>query len=167
MPHDYFQCNVFNGVIHMENINNTPPPKLLDLLRAKIRMRHYSLRTEMQYVHWVRRFILYHDKKHPQDMGGPEVKAFLTDLAVRAQVAASTQNQALSALLFLQREVLSIELPWMQSPVWPFSIPRITLRRSPLSGQNWPWSSAKPFGKLKASPSTWLKARRVGLPRSH
>lgn len=101
----------------MENINETPPPKLLDLLRGKIRMRHYSLRTEMQYVHWVRRFVLYHHKKHPKDMGGPEVEAFLTDLAVTAHVAASTQNQALSALLFLYREVLAMELPWMQSIV--------------------------------------------------
>ncbi|WP_137937605.1 integron integrase [Chitinivorax sp. B] len=92
-------------------------PRLLDQLRDKIRTRHYSLRTETQYVHWVRRFILFHGKQHPKEMGGPEVEAFLTHLAVVGQVAASTQNQALSALLFLYREVLGLELPWMQDMV--------------------------------------------------
>ncbi|HQT31153.1 MAG TPA: integron integrase [Thiobacillus sp.] len=89
------------------------PPKLLDQVRDRIRVKHYSIRTETQYVQWVRRFILFHDKKHPRDMGAPEVEAFLTHLAVEGNVAAATQNQALSALLFLYKEVLAINLPWL------------------------------------------------------
>ena len=104
----------------MENItpSNTPRPlKLLDQLREQIRLRHYSIRTEAQYVQWVRRFVLFHGKRHPREMGAVEVTAFLTDLAVNGKVAASTQNQALSALLFLYREVLNVELPWMNEGV--------------------------------------------------
>lgn len=81
---------------------NTPAansPKLLDVVRDRIRVKHYSIRTETQYVQWIRRFILFHGKKHPRDMGAPEVEAFLTNLAVVGNVAAATQNQALSALL--------------------------------------------------------------------
>jgi integron integrase len=96
-----------------ENTPATPPPKLLDQVRDRIRVKHYSIRTETQYVQWVRRFILFHGKKHPRDMGAPEVEAFLTHLAVEGNVAAATQNQALSALLFLYREVLAIDLPWL------------------------------------------------------
>jgi integrase len=89
------------------------PPKLLDQVRDRIRVKHYSIRTETQYVQWVRRFILFHGKRHPRDMGAPEVEAFLTHLAVDGNVAAATQNQALSALLFLYKEVLAIDLPWL------------------------------------------------------
>jgi len=89
------------------------PPKLLDQLRDKIRLKHYSIRTEEAYADWVRRFILHHGKRHPRELGGAEVEAFLTHLAVVGKVAASTQNQAKSALLFLYREVLGIELPWL------------------------------------------------------
>jgi integron integrase len=92
-------------------------PKLLDQVRSRLRVKHYSLRTEQAYVGWIRRFILANDKRHPRDMGGAEVEAFLTDLAVHGHVAAGTQNQALSALLFLYREVLGAELPWMESVV--------------------------------------------------
>lgn len=95
----------------------TNPPKLLDLLRDKIRVKHYSLRTETQYIQWVRRFILFHGKRHPRDMGAQEVEAFLTHLAVEGNVAAATQNQALSALLFLYREVLDMDLPWLGNMV--------------------------------------------------
>jgi integron integrase len=87
-----------------------PPRKLLDQVRDVIRLKHYSYRTEQTYVHWIRRFILFHNKRHPQDMAVPEIEAFLTHLAVQEQVAASTQNQALSALLFLYRYVLRQEL---------------------------------------------------------
>lgn len=98
--------------------DSTPtPPKLLDQLRDKVRLRHYSLSTERQYVHWVKRFVLFHGKRHPAGMGAAEVEAFLTHLAVAGQVSASTQNQALSALLFLYREVLGLDLPWMQDVV--------------------------------------------------
>jgi integron integrase len=82
-----------------------------------LRLKHYSLRTEQAYVGWIRRFILANGKRHPRDMGGPEVERFLTHLAVEGRVAAGTQNQALSALLFLYREVLGSSLPWMDSVV--------------------------------------------------
>jgi integrase len=96
-------------------MSDTPPtPKLLDQVRDQIRVKHYSIRTETQYVQWLRRFILFHGKRHPRDMGAPEVEAFLTHLAVEGKVAASTQNQALAALLFLYREVLGIDLPWLK-----------------------------------------------------
>jgi integron integrase len=97
---------------------NTPhPPKLMEQLRDKVRLKHYSLSTERQYAHWVKRFVLFHGKRHPKDMGAAEVEAFLTHLAVEGQVAAATQNQALSALLFLYRELLNQDLPWMQDMV--------------------------------------------------
>ncbi len=78
--------------------NNSAPPKLLDQIREQLRLKHYSIQTEQQYVQWVRRFILFHDKRHPVEMGAAEVEAFLTHLAVEGKVAAATQNQALSAL---------------------------------------------------------------------
>ncbi len=88
-------------------------PRLLDQVRERCRVKHYSIRTERRYVDWIRRFILFHDKRHPAGMGAREVEAFLTHLAVNRNVAPSTQNQALSALLFLYKEVLEIELPWL------------------------------------------------------
>jgi integron integrase len=90
-------------------MTNAPQPsrKLLDQLRDCLRTQHYSTRTEQSYVEWARRYILFHQKRHPKDMGPPEVKAFLTYLALERKVAAATQNQALSALLFLYREVLN------------------------------------------------------------
>lgn len=94
-----------------------PAPRLLDEVRRRLRLKHYSLRTEAIYVGWIRRFILANGKRHPRDMGAAEVEGFLSALAVRRGVAASTQNQALSALLFLYREVLRIELPWMETMV--------------------------------------------------
>ncbi len=93
------------------------PPRLLGMVRKQIRLRHYSLRTEQAYVGWVRRFVLANGKRHPRDMGAVEVEAFLSDLAIRGNVAAATQNQALSALLFLYKQVLGIELPWMEQVV--------------------------------------------------
>jgi len=86
------------------------PKKLLDQVRQSIRLKHYSIRTEEAYVTWIKRFILFHDKRHPLEMDVPEIEAFLTHLAVDQNVAASTQNQALSALLFLYRHVLNKEL---------------------------------------------------------
>lgn len=87
-----------------------PPKKLLDQVRDAIRLKHYSYRTEETYVQWIRRYILFHNKRHPKDMGSAEIEAFLTHLAVEGQVAASTQNQALNALLFLYREVLKLDV---------------------------------------------------------
>jgi integron integrase len=97
----------------MDSVTSSQPPKLLDQLRERIRYRHYSLRTEQAYVHWVKRFIFFHDKRHPREMGRLEVEAFLSHLANVGKVAVSTHHQALSALLFLYREVLGTELPWM------------------------------------------------------
>ena len=97
---------------------NTPvnaKPKLLDQVRDKIRLKHLSIRTEQAYVDWIKRFILFQQKRHPADMGAAEVEAFLTHLAVAGKVAASTQNQAKAALLFLYREVLAIQLPWLDT----------------------------------------------------
>ncbi|MGH8676143.1 MAG: integron integrase [Burkholderiales bacterium] len=92
-------------------------PKLLEQCRERLRVKHYSLRTEDAYLHWVRRFIYFHAKRHPREMGGREVEAFLSHLATVERVSPSTQNQALSALLFLYREVLRKELPWMDGVV--------------------------------------------------
>lgn len=92
-------------------------PKLLDRVRFVIRAKHYSLRTEEAYVQWIRRFILFHQKRHPADMGKCEVEAYLTHLAVARKVSASTQNQALAALLFLYKAVLDISLPWLDDVI--------------------------------------------------
>jgi integron integrase len=91
-------------------VENLPKKKLLDQVRDAIRLKHYSYRTEETYVQWIRRYILFHHKRHPKDMGVPEIEAFLTHLATIDNVAASTQNQAFSALLFLYRHVLEIQL---------------------------------------------------------
>jgi integron integrase len=107
-------------------------PKLLDAVRAKIRAKHYSYRTEQQYVRWIRRFILHHNKRHPAELGAPDVERFLTHLAMAAHVSASTQNQALSAILFLYRQVLDIDLPWLSGVVRaraPIRVPVVLTRR--------------------------------------
>lgn len=92
-------------------------PRLLDQARERLRTLHYSYRTEQQYLQWIRRFIVFSGKRHPREMGAPEVEAFLTHLAVDRSVSASTQNQALAALLFLYQKVLEINLPWLQGIV--------------------------------------------------
>src|SRR5215210_335273 len=89
-------------------------PKLLDRVRAVARVRHLSLRTEQAYSDWIRRFILFHQKRHPEQMGAEEIRQFLSHLAVEGRVAASTQNVALCALLFLYRDVLQVELPYVE-----------------------------------------------------
>jgi integron integrase len=101
----------------MQSPSEPRPPRLLDQVRATLRVRHGSRRTEKAYVAWIRRFILFHGKRHPAEMGGAEVTQFLSALAVQHNVAASTQNQALSALLFLYRDVLGQELPWLDEIV--------------------------------------------------
>jgi integron integrase len=93
------------------------PPRLLERVRTAIRVRHYSPRTEEAYVMWIRRFILFHGKRHPSSMSAEEVNAFLSHLAVEQTVSASTQNQALAALLFLYRNVLQEPLPWIDDVV--------------------------------------------------
>src|SRR5438876_6800694 len=101
----------------MEDDANTgaaKPPRLLEQLRDAIQRRHYSSRTEETYVHWVKRFIYFSGRRHPRELGAPEVTAFLNYLAREREVAAATQNQALSALIFLYKEVLAQSLPWLE-----------------------------------------------------
>src|SRR5215208_4426898 len=99
--------------------------RLLDQLRERARYLHYSLSTEKAYLYWVRFFIRWHGLRHPRDMGPAEVEAFLTMLATQRKVSSSTHNQALSALLFLYREVLGIQLPWLENIRRPASKRRI------------------------------------------
>jgi integron integrase len=91
--------------------------RLLDVIREQIRVRHYSYRTEKCYVDWIKRYVVFNKNRHPRTMGGPEVSAFLTDLAVTRKVTAATQNQALAALLFLYKQVLNVDLPWIDTMV--------------------------------------------------
>ena len=94
-----------------------PKPRLLDRVRHALRARHFSRRTEEAYVGWIRRYVVFHGKRHPAELGASNVSSFLTSLAVDGKVAASTQNQALSALLFLYRNVLDVDLPWLDDVV--------------------------------------------------
>ena len=111
-------------------------PRLLDQVRDVVRTMHYSIRTEQAYIHWIKRFILFHGKRHPLELGEPEISAFLTHLAVDKHVAAATQNQALSAILFLYKQVLKKELAWLDDVVrakrpqrLPVVLPRQDVRR--------------------------------------
>jgi integron integrase len=122
------------------------PPRLLDQLRTALRVRHYSLRTEETYVQWVRRFIHFHGMRHPRDLGPTQVTAFLTHLAVERTVSPSTQNQAKSAILFMYREVLGGDLPWLDDVIkakqrerlpvtlTPIEVSRLLERMSGLTG---------------------------------
>ena len=115
------------------------PPRLLDQVKQVMRVKHYALRTEQCYTQWIRRFILFHGRRHPRDMGAAELELFLTDLAVRGRVSVSTQNQALNAIVFLYRDVLDLELGRLDAvraggrgacqPCW----------RRKRSGKCWPW----------------------------
>ena len=102
-----------NATTSPELSDTAKQPKLLERMCEIIRVKHYSLATEKNYIQWVRRFILFHGKRHPVEMGAAEVEAFLSALAVERNVSASTQNQALHAILFLYRDVLQINLPWL------------------------------------------------------
>lgn len=107
-------------------------PKLLDQVRAAMRTRHYSLRTADAYVHWIKRFVLFHGKRHPRDMGAGEISQFLTALAVDGPVSASTQNPALCALLFLYRQVLDLNCGWLANVVrakQPHRLPVVLTRQ--------------------------------------
>src|SRR5882724_12141915 len=101
----------------MAHLPAPPPPRLLDRVRAALRTRHCSLRTEKAYVGWIRRYIFFHGRRHPREMGENEVTGFLTALAVDGKVSVSTQNQALAALLFLYGDVLGLQLPWLANLV--------------------------------------------------
>ncbi|MDN5865101.1 MAG: integron integrase [Gammaproteobacteria bacterium] len=149
-------------------------PKLLDRLRGRIRRKNYSLRTEKSYVEWVRRYILYHGKRHPRDMGASEVEAFLTYLAARRNVSASTQNQARSALLFLYKEVLEIDLPWLDGVVpakrsrrLPVVLTQNEARRllAELSGVNWIVASLLYGSGLRLLEALRLRVKDVEFER--
>lgn len=131
----------------MQNkLSSSEPPKLLDQVRGKIRLKHYSIRTEQAYLDWIKRFILHFDKRHPSEMGPVEVEVFLTYLAVERNVSAGTQNQAKSALLFLYKEVLGVALPWLdnvEQAKTPKRLPTVLTKNevqavlSRLSGTHW------------------------------
>jgi len=93
-------------------------PKLLEQVKTALRTRHYSIRTEDAYIHWIRRYILFHHKRHPKDMGEAEINQFLSHLAVKDNVSASTQNQALCAIVFLYTEVIKRDLGEFGNIVW-------------------------------------------------
>jgi len=112
----------------------TAPPKLLDRIRERVRVKHYTLLTEEAYVGWIKRFILFHDKRHRKDMRAAEVTAFLTHLAVEGKEA-STQTQALQALHFPHRKALGIELPWLDN---------VTRSKRPHDGQRDPLGAGVP-----------------------
>src|SRR5438067_5716813 len=97
------------------SVSPSPPPKLLDRVRWHLRVKHYSIRTEQAYVEWIRRYILFHHKRHPNEMGEREITQFLTHLAVEKRVSASTQNQAFAALLFLYQQVLERKLDFIDN----------------------------------------------------
>ncbi|WP_205701030.1 integron integrase [Jeongeupia sp. USM3] len=111
-----------------DNSANTPRPRLLVQVRDCLRYRHYSLRTEKAYIYWIKYFIRFSGLRHPQEMGRQELVCFLTHLAVERDVSASTQNQALSALLFLYKTVLEVDLPWLEGferPKRPAHLPTV------------------------------------------
>ncbi|MDZ4348065.1 MAG: integron integrase [Xanthomonadaceae bacterium] len=151
-----------------------PPPRLLDQVRARIRRLGMAKRTEEAYVGWVRRFILANGKRHPRELGKREVEGFLTDLAVRGRVAASTQTQALSALLFLYREVLGVELPWMEDirrAKRPERVPVVLSRDearallAELSGVNWLMASLLYGGGLRLLECLRLRVQDIDFGR--
>lgn len=126
-----------------------PQPSLLDQVREAIRLRHYSIRTEEAYVNAVRRFILYHGKRHPREMGTDEIRQYLSYLATDEHVAASTQNLALAALLFLYREVLQIDLPLIEGverAKRPQRVPRCPHARRGQAGVDEATGDAPPDG---------------------
>ena len=109
-------------------------PRLLDQVRAAIRRLHYSRRTEEAYIHWIKRYIYFHGKRHPAELGEAEATAFLSHLATDRRVAAATQGQALAALLFLYKQVLGVELGWLDGITRakrPVRLPTVSTNRCP------------------------------------
>ncbi len=156
------------------NAIQSQAPKLLDQVRGKIRLKHYSIRTEQAYVDWIKRFILHFGKRHPRELGAADVEAFLTHLAVAGNVAASTQNQAKSALLFLYREVLETELPWLDNVERaraPKRLPVVLTRDevhavlSRLSGTHWLIASLLYGAGLRIMEALRLRVKDVDFAR--
>ncbi len=151
------------------------PLRLLDEVRNRLRLKHYSLRTEKVYVYWIRRYILENGKTHPRELGGLAVEAFLSRLATKDQVSASTQNQALSALLFLYREVLSIDLPWMENVVRAkqsrklpvvLSKSQTVLLLSKMSGRDWLAASLLYGAGLRLMEAMRLRVKDLNFERN-
>src|SRR5258708_5672018 len=149
------------------------PPRLLDQLRHQVRLRHYSYRTEQAYVGWVRRFILFHRKRHPASMGAAEVEGFLSHLASERNVAAATQAQALSALLFLYKAVLKEELPWLENIVRATRPRRLPVVLTPaeartvighIEGTQWLIASLLYGSGLRVLEALRLRVKDVDLP---
>ena len=137
----------------------TTQPRLLDQIRDRIRLKHYSIRTEQAYLDWARRFILFHGKRHPAGMGKDEVEAFLSHLAVKDRVAASTQNQAKSAILFFYREVLGHELAWLEN-VEQAKVPkRLPVVLTPGRGRGCADANAE-LPQAYGATSVWLSSPR-------
>ena len=148
----------------------TSKPRLFDLVRERIRVKHYSYRTEKTYLQWIRRYILFHGKRHPRDLDGEHVQAFLNHLAVQRKVAASTQNQALSALLFLYREVLLVQLPWLDGIIRakrPARLPVVMSRAevrgvlAHLQGKYWLAASLMYGGGLRVTECIRLRVKDI------
>ena len=149
-------------------------PRLLDQVRGKLRVKHYSIRTEEQYLQWIKRFILCHDKRHPKDMGAGEGEAFLTHLAVRGKVSASTQNQAKSAILFLYKQVLETELPWLDNVTrakTPQRLPVVLTQKeaqsvlAKLSGTHWLVASLLYGAGMRLMEAIRLRVKDVEFTR--
>lgn len=153
----------------------SPKPRLLDQVHDAIRTRHMSLRTEEAYVHWIRRYIMFHRKRHPAEMGPAEITQFLTTLAVERQVSASTQNQALAALLFLYREVLGRDPGWLDGLVRakrPQRLPVVLTRQEvtallgALGGVNWMMAMLLYGAGLRLSECLRLRVKDVDFSRN-
>ncbi|MBN8225654.1 MAG: integron integrase [Xanthomonadales bacterium] len=147
----------------------------MDQVRARMRVKHYSVRTERAYAGWIRRFILANGRRHPSGLGGPEVEAFLTLLATRGHVAPGTQNQALAALLFLYREVLGVELPWMENVIrakrprrLPVVLSAVEVRRllAAMDGQVWLMASLLYGTGMRLMECLRLRVKDVDFARS-
>jgi len=150
------------------------PRRLFNEVQLRIRARHMSYRTEKTYLHWIRRFIRFHDRRHPRSMGAQEVEKFLTSLAVKNQVSASTQNQALAAILFLYRDVLEIKLPWLTDVVrakrpqhLPVVLTRGEVKRvlERVSGLEWLVVSLLYGTGMRLGESVQLRVKDVDLAR--
>ena len=158
-----------------DEAGNASRPRLLQEVRTRLRLKHYSSRTEKVYVYWVRRFIRANGMRHPRELEGVAIEGFLSQLATRDRVSASTQNQALSALLFLYREVLGIKLPWMENVVRAkhsrklpvvLSKGEVAMLLRQLSGRDWLMASLLYGSGLRLMECVRLRVKDVDLARN-
>ena len=158
----------------LSSMSSAAPPRLLDRVRAALRTRHYSARTEKAYVAWVRRYVLFHGKRHPDTLGEAEIGAFLSSLANERKVSASTQNQALAALLFLYQEVLGRKVEWLRELVHakrPGRLPIVLSRDearavlAQLNGPVWLVSGLLYGGGLRLLEALQIRVKDVDLTR--